>query len=113
MLQPGEYIPLERAIVSLKRDHPEVLKAIAKAMINAQKVRPDFVLHTGDLTHLSRLGVSVLPASYQRMRIDGVVYRPLLDPLAMSAVWLVQRKDQKSPMVTAFVELLTRKVEVT
>ncbi|MFJ4195140.1 LysR substrate-binding domain-containing protein [Pseudomonas sp. NPDC089534] len=57
------------------------------------------------------LGVSVLPASFQRMRIDGVVYRPLLDPTAVSAVWLVQRKDQKSPMAKAFVELLTRKVE--
>jgi DNA-binding transcriptional LysR family regulator len=57
------------------------------------------------------LGVSVLPASYQRMRIDGVVYRPLLDPAAVSAVWLVQRKDQKSAMARAFVELLTRKVE--
>lgn len=55
------------------------------------------------------LGVSVLPASYQRMRIDGVVYRRLLDPQAMTAVWLVQRKDQCSPMAKAFVELLTRK----
>jgi DNA-binding transcriptional LysR family regulator len=45
------------------------------------------------------------------MRIDGVVYRPLLDPEAVSAVWLVQRKDQKSPMAKAFVDLLTRKVE--
>ena len=54
------------------------------------------------------LGVSVLPASYQRIRIDGVVYRPLLDPDAVSAVWLVQRKDQKSPMAKAFIELLTR-----
>ncbi|MBT2370679.1 LysR family transcriptional regulator [Pseudomonas fluorescens] len=52
------------------------------------------------------LGVSVLPASYQRMRIDGVVYRTLLDPQAMTAVWLVQRKDQQSPMAKAFVELL-------
>jgi DNA-binding transcriptional LysR family regulator len=57
------------------------------------------------------LGVSVLPASYRRMRIDGVVYRPLLDPQAISAVWLVQRKDQTSPMAKAFVELLTRKAE--
>lgn len=59
------------------------------------------------------LGVSVLPASYQRMRIDGVVYRRLLDPAAMSAVWLVQRKDQASPMAKAFVELLTRKTGAT
>ncbi|WP_296179257.1 LysR family transcriptional regulator [Pseudomonas sp. UBA1879] len=55
------------------------------------------------------LGVTVLPASYQRMRIDGVAYRTLLDEEATSAVWLVQRKDQKSPMAKAFVELVTRK----
>ena len=58
------------------------------------------------------LGVSVLPASYQRIRIDGVVYRTLLDPEAVTAVWLVQRKDQQSPMAKAFVELLTRKALV-
>lgn len=54
------------------------------------------------------LGVTVLPASYQRMRIDGVVYRTLLDPGATSAVWLAQRKDEHSPMAKAFVELVTR-----
>ncbi|MFJ4141850.1 LysR substrate-binding domain-containing protein [Pseudomonas sp. NPDC089734] len=52
------------------------------------------------------LGVTVLPASYQRMRIDGVVYRTLLDPAATSAVWLVQRKDEQSPMAKAFYELV-------
>ena len=54
------------------------------------------------------LGVSVLPASYQRIRIDGVVYRTLLDKEAVTAVWLVQRKGAQSPMAKAFVELLTR-----
>lgn len=55
------------------------------------------------------LGVSVLPASFQRMRIDGVVYRTLLDADAMTAVWLVQRRENASAMAGAFVELLTRK----
>ncbi|MFJ4372377.1 LysR substrate-binding domain-containing protein [Pseudomonas japonica] len=55
------------------------------------------------------LGVSVLPASFQRMRIDGVLYRTLLDPDADTAVWLVQRREQGSAMADAFVELLTRK----
>ncbi|MFP3494182.1 LysR substrate-binding domain-containing protein [Pseudomonas sp. SIMBA_059] len=55
------------------------------------------------------LGVSVLPASYQRIRIDGVVYRTLLDQEAVTAVWLVQRKGAQSPMAKAFVELLTRR----
>ncbi|WP_103733937.1 LysR family transcriptional regulator [Pseudomonas sp. GZJR-8] len=58
------------------------------------------------------LGVSVLPASYQRIRIDGVVYRTLLDPEAMTAVWLVQRKGVQTPMSKGFVELLTRQVLV-
>ena len=52
------------------------------------------------------LGVSVLPASYQRIRIDGVVYRTLLDQEAVTAVWLVQRKGAQTPMAKAFVELL-------
>ncbi|WDU61888.1 LysR substrate-binding domain-containing protein [Pseudomonas poae] len=52
------------------------------------------------------LGVSVLPASYQRIRIDGVVYRTLLDEEAVTAVWLVQRKGAQTPMAKAFVELL-------
>ncbi|MNH24556.1 HTH-type transcriptional regulator BenM [compost metagenome] len=52
------------------------------------------------------LGVSVLPASFQRMRIDGVVYRTLLDEGADTAVWLVQRRESSSPMANAFAALL-------
>ncbi|MFQ6574736.1 LysR family transcriptional regulator [Pseudomonas sp. UM16] len=55
------------------------------------------------------LGVSVLPASFQRMRIDGVVYRPLLDEGADTAVWLVQRRESSSPMANAFAALLCAK----
>ncbi|MDB6144093.1 MAG: LysR family transcriptional regulator [Pseudomonas sp.] len=58
------------------------------------------------------LGVTVLPASYQRMRIDGVVYRTLLDEEANTAVWLVQRENQHSPMAKAFVALLTKRAVV-
>ncbi|NBA94014.1 LysR family transcriptional regulator [Pseudomonas sp. R5(2019)] len=57
------------------------------------------------------LGVSVLPSSYQRMRIDGVVYRTLLDPGAETAVWLAQRSEPASAMGLAFVDLLTRGVQ--
>lgn len=58
------------------------------------------------------LGVTVLPASYQRMRIEGVAYRTLLDEDANTAVWLVQRDDQQSPMAKAFVALLTKRAVV-
>ncbi len=58
------------------------------------------------------LGVSVLPASYQWMRIEGVAYRPLLDTDAVSAVWLVQRGGPPSAMARAFVELLVQRTSV-
>ncbi|MFB8830924.1 LysR substrate-binding domain-containing protein [Azotobacter sp. CWF10] len=54
------------------------------------------------------LGVTVLPASFSRMRIDGVVCRTLLDPGASTAVWLVRRRDEASPLVRRFAELLER-----
>lgn len=52
------------------------------------------------------LGGSVLPASFQRMRIDGVVYRKLLDDGADTAVWLVRRRESSSAMADAFAALL-------
>ncbi|MNE88316.1 hypothetical protein D3C80_1856150 [compost metagenome] len=42
------------------------------------------------------------------MRVDGVVYRTLLDPGATTAVWLVRRRDERSPLAQAFIELVTR-----
>lgn len=52
------------------------------------------------------LGVSVLPASFRSIRIDGVAYRPLLDPAAESAVWLVRHTEPGSAMAEAFTALL-------
>jgi DNA-binding transcriptional LysR family regulator len=52
------------------------------------------------------LGVSVLPASFRSIRMAGVVYLPLLDEAAESAVWLVRRAGPGSAMAEAFTELL-------
>lgn len=57
------------------------------------------------------LGVSVLPASFRRIRIDGVVFRTLLDAGATTAVWLVKRRQEHSPLAQAFIDLLTREVQ--
>ncbi|SDS89514.1 LysR family transcriptional regulator [Pseudomonas oryzae] len=54
------------------------------------------------------LGVTILPASFSRMRIDGVVWRTLRDPGASTAVWLVRRRGEQSPLVQRFAELLVR-----
>ncbi|KXE58978.1 LysR family transcriptional regulator [Pseudomonas aeruginosa] len=54
------------------------------------------------------LGVSILPASFRRTRVDGVVYRTLSDPEATTAVWLVRRQNEGSPLALSFVDLVTR-----
>lgn len=54
------------------------------------------------------LGVSILPASFRRTRVDGVVYRTLSDPEATPAVWLVRRQNEGSPLALSFIDLVTR-----
>ncbi|MGV5445958.1 LysR substrate-binding domain-containing protein [Pseudomonas aeruginosa] len=54
------------------------------------------------------LGVSILPASFRRTRVDGVVYRTLSDPEATTAVWLVRRQNEGSPLSLSFIDLVTR-----
>ncbi|MBH9428808.1 LysR family transcriptional regulator [Pseudomonas aeruginosa] len=54
------------------------------------------------------LGVSILPASFRRTRVDGVVYRTLSDPAATTAVWLVRRQNEGSPLALSFIDLVTR-----
>jgi 3',5'-cyclic-AMP phosphodiesterase len=47
------------------------------AMVNAQSVRPDFMLHTGDLTHLSKPEeFDTLAGLIQEARTDKVFYVP-------------------------------------
>ncbi|WP_134565463.1 LysR family transcriptional regulator, partial [Pseudomonas aeruginosa] len=52
------------------------------------------------------LGVSILPASFRRTRVDGVVYRTLSDPEATTAVWLVRRQNEGSPLALSFIDLV-------
>ncbi|MBH9306260.1 LysR family transcriptional regulator [Pseudomonas aeruginosa] len=53
-------------------------------------------------------GVSILPASFRRTRVDGVVYRTLSAPEATTAVWLVRRQNEGSPLALSFIDLVTR-----
>jgi DNA-binding transcriptional LysR family regulator len=52
-------------------------------------------------------GVSVLPASFDRIRMDGVCYRAISDPAATTTLLLAQRSAEHSPLVDAFVALAT------
>lgn len=50
-------------------------------------------------------GVSVLPSSFDRMRMDGVCYRPLADKGATTTLLLARRKGEEAPLVEAFIRL--------
>ncbi len=50
-------------------------------------------------------GVSLLPSSFERIRMDGVKYRQVADAGASTSLLLAQRKDEESPLVAAFVKM--------
>lgn len=105
----------DEPFVFFPRTHGSGLYAQLLSLARQAGFSPHFSQEAGEAMTIiglvsAGLGVSVLPASFQHMRIKGVVYRPLLDPDARTAVWLVQRKGDPSPMAKAFAQLLTRKM---
>lgn len=50
------------------------------------------------------LGVSILPASFARVRVDGVRYLPLAEPDATTEVWLVHHR--RRPLTAAAQSLM-------
>jgi DNA-binding transcriptional LysR family regulator len=52
-------------------------------------------------------GVTLLPASFDRIRMDGVCYRPISDRDATTMLLLAQRSGEHAPLTDAFVALVT------
>ncbi|WP_025118875.1 MULTISPECIES: LysR family transcriptional regulator [unclassified Serratia (in: enterobacteria)] len=50
------------------------------------------------------LGISILPMSFGRVKIDGVTYLPLAEPEAMTEVWLVHHRSR--PLTAAAKALM-------
>ncbi|MEJ2479863.1 MAG: LysR substrate-binding domain-containing protein [Acidihalobacter sp.] len=57
------------------------------------------------------MGVSVLPASYEHINVEGVAYVPLLDAGAESGIHMVRRRDERSPLVAEFSRMLLAEAE--
>lgn len=112
---PEEALPLaalaEEPFVFFPRSYGSGLYAQLLALAQAAGFSPHFAQEASEAMTIiglvsAGLGVSVLPASYQAIRISGVVYKPLLDDDADSAVWLVRRSGPGSAMAEAFTQLL-------
>ncbi|WP_205438163.1 LysR family transcriptional regulator [Edwardsiella tarda] len=59
------------------------------------------------------LGVSILPASYTRIQVDGVCYRPLAEPEAYTEIWLAYHRQRPlSAQAQALIALLSAPAEV-
>lgn len=83
--------------------HPQVLRLCKEAGFV-----PTIAVEAGEASTIIGLvaagsGISVLPSSFEIIRLDGVCYRPLADPEANTALLLAQRRDDASPLVAAFV----------
>lgn len=71
---------------------------------------PQVALEAGEASTIIGLvaagcGVSVLPAAFGRIRMDGVCYRPISDKAATTTLLLAQHADGGSPLVEDFVAL--------
>jgi DNA-binding transcriptional LysR family regulator len=56
-------------------------------------------------------GITLLPSSFDRIRMDGVCYRPIVDKEATTMLLLAQRAEESSPLIDAFVALVTDAVK--
>lgn len=54
------------------------------------------------------LGVAVLPQSMRQVHVAGVAYVPIDSPDAASALYLVHRRNDASPLVRAFTQLMLK-----
>ncbi|HJU99422.1 MAG TPA: LysR substrate-binding domain-containing protein [Burkholderiaceae bacterium] len=71
---------------------------------------PQVAMEAGEVSSIIGLvaagcGISILPGSFNSIRMEGVCYRALAEPEATTTLLLAQRKDETSPLVEAFVAL--------
>jgi len=71
---------------------------------------PDIAMEAGEPSTIIGLvaagcGISLLPSSFEGIHMDGVVYRPLADPDATTAMLLARHAEGGGPLVDAFVAL--------
>ncbi|MBW7984409.1 LysR family transcriptional regulator [Enterobacillus tribolii] len=88
--------------------HDEIL-----ALLKTADITPEITQEVGEAMTIvglvsAGLGISILPASFARVRIDGVRYLSLDEENAFTEVWLVHhRKRPVSPQAAALISLLS------
>lgn len=83
--------------------HPQIFRLCKEAGFV-----PNIAVEAGEASTIIGLvaagsGISVLPSSFEIIRLSGVCYRPLADPEANTALLLARRTEDVSPLVAGFV----------
>jgi DNA-binding transcriptional LysR family regulator len=59
----------------------------------------------------ANMGISVVPSSMQRLRLDEVVYRPMVGPhIPKGQLNLAVRDDASAPPTSAFLDLMRKEI---
>ncbi len=54
----------------------------------------------------AEIGVALVPASMRHWQRVGAIYRPLVAESGMTAITMVWRKEDSSPLLHAFLEMV-------
>ena len=83
-----------------------LLKVCKDAGFVANVVQETIEIQTAISLVSAGVGLTLAPASLQKVGRIGVVYKPLAAPVPKTTLYAVYRKDNKSPVVAAFLKLL-------
>ncbi|PHV07598.1 LysR family transcriptional regulator [Janthinobacterium sp. BJB412] len=83
--------------------HPQIFR-----LCRAAGFVPHVAIEAGEATTIIGLvaagcGISVLPAAFEILHMEGVCYRRLADPAAGTMLQLARRAGENSPLIAAFV----------
>lgn len=89
------------------RIHTQVVAMCHDAGFSPKVAQEAEQMHTAVGLVSAGLGIAVVPASVQTLQMDGVVYRPLSSTQRSSSdIALIWRRDERSPVVKSFCEVV-------
>jgi DNA-binding transcriptional LysR family regulator len=86
--------------------YEQVRRAYQRAGVQPERVHYTRLLQTGLLLVAAGVGVSLVPESFQSMRVKGVVYKKLQVEPPLCELLAAWRRDNASPLLNRFVKNL-------